>query len=147
MPEPNINLFNISRNEFRIGFMNALIRLIEENSMDRIKNYYMIRLPEYSNENVPNLSDLNMECTSIYHYWYLANSFYVDENTGSYEDLLYNYEDIANQVRDYIDYPETRTIQLDVKKLKYNYREIVKLIMDDFQFFVLRLFQDETAEV
>lgn len=152
MPEPIINLFNISRNEFRNGFITALIRLIEENSNNPVKNYYMIRLPEYSNQGIPNenihnLTDLNMECTSVYHYWYLVNSSIVDENTGSYEDLLYNYEEIATQVRDYIDYPEIRTIRLNVKRLKYDYREIVKLIMNDFKFYILQLHRDETAEV
>lgn len=141
MPEPNINLFNISRNEFKNGFINALLRLMEEHSMNARKNYYMIRCPEYSNlsyENI-NLSRLNMECTSIYHYWYLVNSFNGDD------ELLYNYEEIDSQVRDYIDYPEIRTLKL--KRLKYDYREIVKLVMNDFNTFVIQIFPHQISEL
>lgn len=133
MPEPNINLLNISREEFKIGFINAMNRLIWENSSNPIKHYHLIRFPDYENmlsyENI-NLSTLNMKCTSMYQYWYRINTY-----NGS-DEMIYNYDDIVTQVRDYLNYPEIRTIKL--KYLKYSFREIVKLIVDNFNFIVVK---------
>lgn len=131
MPEPRVNLLNISREEFKRGYMDALLWLINQKSLDECNSYYMIRFPDYSNlleENI-NLTCLNMSCTSIYHYWYCINTFNGKDN------LLYNYEDIITQVRDYLDYPEMRTNELN--HLKYCFREIVELVADDFKRYVI----------
>lgn len=135
MPEPNINLLNISREEFKVGFMNVLVDLAVNNSRNSLKNYHLIRFPHYSN--LENCSDvtlvkLNMKCSSIYDYWHRANIF-----SGT-TDLLYNYGDIITQIRDYYDYPETRLPSLQLNYLKYSFREIVDLVMEDFKFSVIQ---------
>lgn len=134
MPNPNINLLNVSAEEFEEQFMSVLFQLMRNNDNKPKMNYYLIRCPETSNlHSIPNLNiaDLNMKCSSIYEYWWYLNMY------SERIKLMYNYQDIITQVRDYLDYPEIRTATHEY--IKYSYREIIDLVMAEFKFNVIQI--------
>jgi hypothetical protein len=71
-----------------------------------------------------------MKCTSLYDYWCRINEF------EDRDDLLYNYQSIVTEIRDYLDYPEIRTMNLTY--IEYSFKEIVELIIDHFKMSVIK---------
>jgi hypothetical protein len=135
MPESTVNLLYISEEEFKVGFMNMMQQLRVKNFENSHENYFLIRFPQCCNINSLNfanlsLDKLNMKCTSLYDYWCRINDF------EDRDDLLYNYQNIVTEIRDYLDYPEIRTMNLIY--IEYSFKEIVELIIDRFKMSVIK---------
>lgn len=133
MPEPRINLLNISEENFKQGFMNSLNQFIDIHSEKPLRKYHLIRYPHYiSLENMThvNLERYNMDCTCIYSYWKHVND--LDGN-----DLLFDYQYIMDIILDYVENPETRIIE-HLDHIKYSFSQIVELCMSHFTYFILQ---------
>jgi hypothetical protein len=133
MPEPTINLLNISKEQFKQGFMDVLNQHISLHSNNPSRKYHLIRYPDYVNlENMihTNLDKFNMNCTSIYSYWKHVNDF--DGN-----DLLFNYQHIIDIILDYLECPEARLIE-NLDSIKYSFSQIIQLCMSHFTYFIIQ---------
>lgn len=137
MPDPCVNLLNIPEAEFKREFMGVLIDLIVNNQNNSKSIYYIIRIPEYTDypSMFTSLSDLNISCSSLYEYWFHVNTF------NGRTNVLYNYQEIITQVRDYLDYPEIRT--KEYKSIEYSFNEIINLVIDNFKFYTIKFVPEE----